>query len=272
MFAAVLIPRIAAAHAAPSERIGWLTEQIDRHPQPRLYLERGDLYRESGDRARARADYRRARRIGSDPAGIDLRLGILALEAGRPATAPRAFERRLRTRPDPPRYRLPARALQDLGEPLEAAADFQRSIATTPPDRVSPEDYLAWANALAAGMRRPEAIEALDEGMRRLGPIVSLQLPAITLDLGLGRVEEALGRLDALREGPGRPEIWLARRGEILEAVGRAGEARGAYSEALGFLRSRGTSKGGRDMEDLEAALRAALQRTAAPESLPGQA
>jgi tetratricopeptide (TPR) repeat protein len=261
--------RSARAHAPADARIAWITGQIERHPgQAELYMERGDLYRESGDRARARADYLRARRLGPELASIDLRLGILALEDGRPGAALRLFDRSLRSRPgDAAAYRLRARALQDLGRPLEAAAAFQRAMAVTPPDRVWPEDYLAWARALEAGGRRSEAIEALDEGMRRLGSIVSLQLPAIALDLDLGRVEEALGRLDALRAGPGRPEVWLGRRGEILEAAGRAAEAHGAYAEALELLRSRGAVERGRALEDLEAALRTALWRTAPAEA-----
>ena len=262
-------PRDVHAHAASGERIAWLTAQIESHPeQADLYRARGDLYRVIGDHARARADYLRARRLGPDTASVDLRLGLLALEEGRPGSALRLFEHTLRARPeDAAGYRLRARALQDLGRPLDAAADFRRAMAATTSEVVRPEDYLALAKALEAGGSRSEAIEALDDGMRHLGTLVSLQLPAVALDLDLGLVEEALGRLDTLRAGPGRPEVWLARRGEVLEAAGRAGEARQAYTAALRILDAERTRPHSRAMEDLEASLHEALRRLPPPES-----
>jgi len=55
----------------------------------------------------------------------------------------------------------------------------------------------------------------------RVGHVVSLELPAIDLEMELGRPERALARIDALaKTGPPNP-LWIARRGEILDKAGR---------------------------------------------------
>ncbi|HEU5181613.1 MAG TPA: tetratricopeptide repeat protein [Candidatus Polarisedimenticolia bacterium] len=260
---------MAWAHAAPGDRLAALTHAINLHPrEAELYLERGDLHRAGGDFSRARADYLRARRLQPALPVVDLKLGILALERARPSRALRFLDRYLQDRPgDAGGWRWHARALTKLGRAQDAAEDFRRATAaTSPSDRVRPEDFLEWAKALEAAGQRPEAIDVLDEGMRRLGAIVSLQLPAISLALDLGRVEEAVRRLETLQAGPGRPEVWLAQRGKILERAGLPDEARRAYAAALDILEAHSETRASRAEDDLEASIRAGLRRTAPAE------
>jgi predicted Zn-dependent protease len=69
--------------------------------------------------------------------------------------------------------------------------------------------------------------------MARLGPLPSLALPAVDLDVRLGRWDSALIRLDALlRQAPSNPS-WIARRAEILARAGRTDEARAERARAL---------------------------------------
>jgi tetratricopeptide (TPR) repeat protein len=266
-----LHPSLAYSHLPPDEQIVLLSEQIRQQPEDAsLYQQRGDLHRLRGDRAKARTDYLRARQLEPAMLSVDLRLGVLALEDGEPRQARVIFDRYLRRRPDDPEgLKWRARALREMGLPLKAADDFRRAIAAIPPPyRGRPEDYLDWSRALeaAGGQHLPEAIQALENGMKALGPIVSLQLPAIDLDLRMGRFDEALRRVEVLEAGPGRREVWLLRRGEILERAGRMVEAREVYLDALASLESppQGEHRS-RALGSLEASVRAALSRVTSP-------
>src|SRR6185503_15871944 len=80
------------------------------------------------------------------------------------------------------------RALVMLGAPLEASLDFTCAVQAAarrgdPP----PEYYLdrAQAQAAAGGDHLEEALSGLDEGIARLGPVVTLELAALDLELSL---------------------------------------------------------------------------------------
>ena len=128
------------------------------------------------------------------------------------------------------------RACLALGRIDRAARDFGRAIAGMPQPR--PEHVIARRDALLALGRLSDAVAALDEGMARLGPIPSLELPAVELDLDLGRYDRALRRLDTLLAQRTNP-VWVARRGDVLVQAGRPTEARREYLRALTLIRSR---------------------------------
>ena len=73
----------------------------------------------------------------------------------------------------------------------------------------------------------------LDEGINKLGPLVTLELAAIDLELRRDNYDAALARLDVITAQSERKEMWLVRRGEILSAAGRSEEAREAFNAAL---------------------------------------
>ena len=77
------------------------------------------------------------------------------------------------------------------------------------------------------------ALRGLDEGIQKLGPLVTLQLFAIDVELKQKNIDGALARLDKVAEKSPRKETWLARRGEILQQAGRPEEARQAFKAAL---------------------------------------
>jgi len=62
---------------------------------------------------------------------------------------------------------------------------------------------------------------------------VTLALSALELELELKRYPQALARVDEAARGSARKELWLLRRGRILEAVGQTEEALATYREAL---------------------------------------
>jgi predicted negative regulator of RcsB-dependent stress response len=76
-------------------------------------------------------------------------------------------------------------------------------------------------------------LRGLDEGINKLGPVVTLQLAAIDLELRRKNYDGALARLEQITAQSGRKETWLVKRGEILKLAGRDDEARAAFNAAL---------------------------------------
>ncbi len=156
--------------------------------------------------------------------------------------------------------RLRARAWTAFGQSLKAVRDWDRAIAVS--KRVTPDDYFERAKLLSAlgGDAVQEALAGLDEGLERLGPVVSLAFMAIDLEVQLGHTDAALERLAEIEPQFARKEIVLERRGHILLAAGRRTEARGAFVAALSELETLPTHRRStRAVESLEARLQQVL-------------
>ena len=230
-------PRAALAHGDTHEQIDELTRQISAHTRAAaLYVKRGELHRLHRDWEAAQADFNRAAQLDPQLPIVDLLRGKLLLEAGQPRSAKPFLDRFLDARPDHvDALILRARMFGKLGDALSAVRDFSRAIdhAAEP----KPDYFLERAQMLRTDPKRPaEALRGLDEGIKRLGPIVTLELPAIELELGAGNYDGALARVALLAAQSPRQEAWLARRGEILLEANRPAEARTAFSEALAAI------------------------------------
>ena len=228
-------PWPARAHADLLLQIEEATRRIEREPQNgELYLRRGELHRAHQDWDAAEADYDRARSLDGQLAVVDLARGKMYLEAGWPLSALVALDRFVAGHTNHSDALVTrARTLVKLGRYGEATRDYNQSIAHAA--RPQPEIYLERSQALMAGgeAHLEEALQGLKEGMRKLGPLVTLQLFAIDVELKQKRVDAALSRLDRVAAQSPRKETWLARRGEILQQAGRAKEASEAYQAAL---------------------------------------
>lgn len=227
-----LLPSVASAHGDLSDQIAAVTKEIAAHPDDaRLYVKRGELHRFDGQIAAALADYVEASRIDPTLPEADLGRGRALLDANRAARARDPLVRFLHARPDHAEGRLAlARCLAKLGRQTESATEYTRAIALfTPPN---PDLYVERARILAAAGRTAEAIRGLDEGIARLGPLVSLQDIAIDLEVQRKNWDGALVRGDRVAASLARRETWLARRGEILAAAGRRREARESFEAA----------------------------------------
>jgi tetratricopeptide (TPR) repeat protein len=229
---------IARAHSDLHERIASLTQQIKRHPRDaRLYLKRGELHRFHSEWQAAEKDYDRATKLDPHLVAIKLERGKLFLATQRPQEAKLAFDQFLTLQPDhTSALLLRARTLVQLHQHVAAAADFTRALALMP--EPTPDPYLERAQALiSAGPDHfDEALRGLDEGITRLGPLVTLQLQAIDLECSLKRYDSALHRLAQVTAGAQRKEGWLVRKAEILEQAGRGVDARTALTEALAVI------------------------------------
>jgi tetratricopeptide (TPR) repeat protein len=256
---AIAHPEIELQIAAVSARLA------DRPTDPVLLLQRGELHRIHADWAAAEADFRRAAAAGAG-AIVDFHVGRMKLEAGRLDEAAVALDRFLDREPShAPALIARAETRVALGRPLEAASDFSRALAVT--SRPEPAYYLGRARALAAAGSEhlDEAIRGLDEGLERLGHPVTLDLEAVELELGAGRYDAAIARIDRIAAASARREAWLVRRGQILEQAGRVPQARQAYQLALESIHTLPASRRwNRAVQKLEAQATDAVARLAA--------
>jgi len=232
-----LIPSFARAHEGLHEQIEAITARIKRDPKnAALYLQRGELYRLHREWVRAAADYDRASRLQPGLTIVDLGRGKMLLESRQFRQAEVVLDRFLQQQPHHVEGLVTrGRVLARIGARLDAVNDFTESLRLAP----APELYLERAQVLGGDERYiQEALQGLDEGIKQLGSVVTLELAAIDLELRQSNYDAALTRLDVITAQSERKETWLVRRGEILKAAGRHEEARKAFGAALVAIES----------------------------------
>ena len=221
------------AHNGITEQIAALTAQIAKSSgSAELLVRRADLYRYQRQWKEALADLDRARQLDAELASVDLARAHVLLDSGRPRAAVDLATRFLTRQPrHADALIVRGRARAQIGLQRDAAVDFTRALDLRP----VPDLYIERARTVAGtGTAQIEAaLQGLDEGIARLGPIVTLELEAIDLEERLKRYDSALSRLARVSAQAARQESWLARRGAILEQAGRSAEARAAYHAAL---------------------------------------
>ncbi len=253
----------AFAHGDVHLRIVALTEQIAQSPNSPtnapLIFQRADLYRVDGDWTNALADLDRVTQLNWNLNRVDFLRGLVHFEAGQPQAALAPLDRFLASKPkDPEAFTLRGRVLAKLNRPSAAIEDYNTAIALS--GAASPELFIERAAAWRALGKNEEAIRGLDEGIRKLGPLVTLELPAVDAELALKHYDAALTRIDVVMARLQRKETWLERRAQILRAAGREEEARKNYRDALEAIeRLPPGHRGTRTTLELEARLRAAL-------------
>lgn len=228
-----LVPVLA--HDDPPHAITEITLQIEQDPtNPDLYLKRGELYRITSQWNLALADFDRVAQLDPNHATVDFHRGRLLFEAGRFQPAGAALDHFLSAHPTHTEGLIVrGRLLRKLGRPLDAAADYTRALSLasnpTPVLFIERAETLAEAGEAYVGA----AVQSLDEGTQRLGPLILLESLAIDLEVKRQRYDAALARIDLVLNQVSRKEKWLTRRGEVLESAGRVEEARVAYENAL---------------------------------------
>ena len=89
-----------------------------------------------------------------------------------------------------------------------------------------------WCAAGLAG----EAVQVLAAGIEKLGPIPSLALRAMEVEIATKNFDAALTRVEALRKSAPRPEPWMARRASVLAQAGRIEDSRAAWQALVEHL------------------------------------
>ncbi|HEX6810479.1 MAG TPA: tetratricopeptide repeat protein [Planctomycetota bacterium] len=230
---AVLAPR-ALAHGDLDKRIAEVTRQIERAPdRADLRFKRADLHRRHEDWPAARTDIAAARRLAPDLQDLDYLAGLVEFDAGKHAAAVELLDRQLTAKPGHlPTLLCRARALVALERPRDAVRDYDAALRLLP--EPLPDHYLERARAQCeAGADVAVVLQGLDEGIGRLGPVVSLQSLAVDLELRRDDRLAALRRIDTILPTLPFRGPWLLRRGQLLEQDGRKAEARQSYTEAM---------------------------------------
>jgi predicted Zn-dependent protease len=255
-----LLSSSAHAHEGLHEQIVAITAKIKRDPKnAALYLQRGELQRLHRDWTRAAADYDRAARLQPELQIVEFVRGKMFFESGRLQRARVTLDRFLGEQPGHVEGLVTrARVLATLGAARNAIKDFDHALAVSP----DPELYLERARVAARNANSvDEALNGLDEGIKRLGPLVTLQLAAIDLELRRQNYDAALARLDIVTSQSERKETWLVRRGEILTLAGRSEEARATFQNALAAIESLPPARRqARSVTALELRIRSALE------------
>lgn len=206
-------------------RILLLTEQLNNHQtNVDLLIQRGDIYRLHGNWNEARSDYAAAEKLAPDSAPLLLGRAQLHVDLGEDAAARMAFDEFIARFPTNSAALFGrARVLNRLGERKAAIADYSRGILVS--GSPLPEEFLERANLQATEFGADEALKGLDEGLTRLGWVVTFQKAAIEYELKRQRPDQALVRLETIIARANRKETWLVWKGEILMAAGKPLEA-----------------------------------------------
>ncbi len=229
------------AHGDAHDLIKVVTEEIRQQPRnPELYFRRAELHRRHGELDDAMVDYELSARFSNtNRPMLDLARGMVFLEAKWPRMAKLYLDRVLSVETNHiVALSGRAKASLQLDDRDGAVRDYTTAIQASKEPR--PELYLDRAQALVTedGSRLKEALAGLDEGIQRLGNVVTLQLYAIDLELKRKQTNAALDRLDKVAAQSPRKEPWLARRGEILQQAGRWAEAKDSFQSALEQIRT----------------------------------
>jgi predicted Zn-dependent protease len=237
-------PATAFAHGDLHGQIAELTTQIKSAPagslkQAVLHLHRGELHRLHGEFKEAEADFEVVARFDPERKqdklrDLDLARGRLYLDWGKPQQAKEALDRYVAKHGEDPAGLITlAQTLVKLGWGIEAVAHLDRAIAKHP--QPEPDHFIGRAEMLEklGAKHLDRAVRGLDEGIRRLGPVVTLESKAIDLELKLKRWNSALRRVDLLHDSQPRKDIWLARKAQILDLAGQPQKAAEARRKAL---------------------------------------
>jgi len=227
---------VVPVHEDLLDQIARLTRQIGQQSdRAALYFRRGELHRLHEDWAAAREDLERARALDPELTAADLAIGRACNGAGEFRRAREALDRFLSRRPDHAEGLIErARARARLGEKAGAAEDYTKAISLM--EEPWAANYIERSELLRSDGRIDEAIRGLEAGLRKIGPAVPILLALLDLELEAGRIEAALGRVDAVAASSDRQDLWMVRRGEIYARAGRTREARQAYAGALASI------------------------------------
>lgn len=230
-------PPAARAHGDDQVLIEALNEEILRTPEADLFIRRGELFRHHQEWTKAADDFDAAARLEPHLVIVDYFRARLFLEAGEPATARAFIDRYVRSTPDEPEgWFLRGDVLAALGNHEAGAEEYAEGIRRAPAPR--PEHFIRRVRFLASAPSRDPArvLAALDEGIARVGPVISLVDQAITLEVERKNYEGALARIARAMERAPRREGWLVRQGDILVQCGRMEEAVASYRAALAAI------------------------------------
>ena len=210
---------VAWGHGDEHEAIEKLSERIKASPESaRLPLDRAGLYARHGEYALALEDLKKAEALD---AGLDavraLRARIL-WKMGRPADARGLQETHLQKHPEDDQVRFDyCDTLAALGEIPAALRELDTLVARN--EHPSP-DVVARRVELTELQGTDGTAQALDwlSDFLKSHPLPVFEESALRFEIKLGKISEALQRMDRMIAGSARPASLLVRKAEFLES------------------------------------------------------
>jgi tetratricopeptide (TPR) repeat protein len=223
----------AAVQAGPPTAIEQLTAELkDRPNDALLWYKRGELYRAQHAYALALADYAQAELLEPYLEPIYLARGQVFYETRRFPDAYRALTQFLQMVPGHAEALLVrARTRIQLGQQNAAELDFAEALSHT--KAPSPELFLERAANLSQSSKVGPALTVLEEAIARFGPLAVLEDAALAIEVRAKRWPQALHRIDTMLPRSERKEQLLARKAQLLEALGDRAGAKEARKAAL---------------------------------------
>ncbi len=238
LFCVFLLPHILCAHGNLHKEIEALSAKIEVFPRNvDLWLERADLSRQHRDYDGALRDLVCARELDSKAVEYDFLLGRLMAQARWHKSALFHLNRFIEKNPgDVVALLLRAKALYVTFEIFGACRDYDAAIPMLKSPQ--PGHFLEQARAHASHSKTgPKvAIRRLEEGMRRIGAVPTLQEAALQYELRLRDFTGALARVDQLLSEAPRRERWLIQKGQILLRAERVAEARVVFNNVVALV------------------------------------
>lgn len=234
MVAASVFP--VFGHADLEQQITEVTAQLRTNgSSPELLLQRSELHRRHAEYAKAHADLDAVDQLKPAWPFALLARARTHLECGNFTAAISAANAFLTEEVDhPDGLVVRARCLVKLQRLPAAVDDFSAAIARF--GAPMPDLLLERARAQAVIGRLEDAVAGLDEGLRKLGEVPTLQMAAIEFERQRANFDGALARVDRIMARYPRKEPWLALRGEVLEQGGRLTEARAVFQQVIGSI------------------------------------
>src|SRR5436190_4352464 len=243
VFCAIAVP-LAIAEDDILEAMDAVNRKLAEAPRdPALLVQRSQLYTLKGQYDLAVADLNQAGQVGGVPS-IEYEKAKLFLTAGWNETGLEYASRYVAANPnDYQGYLVRARLLTRLNRLPEAADDYFKVMEK---NRETPLDvYIEGAKAVSSedGAYLPQALKMIEQGITRIGPVVTLQSAALEAEMRQGSWDAALARVDKIAQQSPRKDTWLAKRGDVLVKAGRYDEARKAYQSALEAIEKLGPNQ-----------------------------
>jgi tetratricopeptide (TPR) repeat protein len=220
------------AHPELDVQVNALTAQLEEQPaNAELYLTRADIRRQHTEFDLALVDISTAERLKPGWSKVSLVRAKTLFDANRIQEAKKAVEQFLAQEPNhASALVLRGRCNLKLCQHEKASSDYGAAIkGFTGPN---PELYVERAQLQASMGRFEDAIQGLDEGVKRFGQAPTLQLATIELERQRGDFAAALRRTGQLLETVRQPGILLLQ-AHLLEQAGRLSEAQNAFQNIL---------------------------------------
>lgn len=245
---AVLVLASSTARADPelAARIGIVDDRIAEEPgNADLYARRAVLRAEAAEWTAALADLDRAETLRPDHPELGLLRARVLLGAGRADEGRAALDAFVAKRPDHAAARIErARLRAAEGDRDGAVRDWDVALAALP--KPVPDFYLERARLLLREpARTDDALAGIEQGVKRLGTLVTLVSFAVDAEAARARPTAALAWVDRLPKHLKTTPLWIARRADLLDAADRSDAALSARCDALAALRSLPPSRRG---------------------------